>query len=400
MRVCIITPRYPPNKKGGGEISCSVLARELSKYIDVDVISFDGNITSQSEVDGVRVIRKKPITSHKVKTPINLQAYLFLKKKINDYDVFHTYNMDLMPAVGLLTKLHKIKSVATLNGAVYSSSQGGWYQAYKNSFNPKVKLVGAFIIARNKLMIPTIRNINVFTTLCPFYKEKFVEDGIPSEKIQIIPNMIDRNFVPSEKEKSRNVRMFYIGNFGWRKGMDILISAYSMLEEQDVELTIAGYGGYGMDKEKIVDLINRLNPKNRVDLIDVVPYEEVPVLYSETDVFIQPYRYPEPIGRTLIEALRSGVSVITTGTDYYSPIIRDMKDGVLVYPCTAEKLSEKMQMLIDKPYLRERLAKSGQNRVVEVCAPDKIVREYIRIYEEQGRRIFPSNPSVAGLDAG
>jgi hypothetical protein len=57
-------------------------------------------------------------------------------------------------------------------------------------------------------------------------------------------------------------------------------------------------------------------------------------------------------------------------------------------------------MLIDKPYLRERLAKSGQNRVVEVCAPDKIVREYIRIYEEQGRRIFPSNPSVAGLDAG
>lgn len=87
----------------------------------MEVVSFDGNVTSKSEVDGVKVIRKKPITSHKLKTPINLQAYLFLKKKLGDYDIFHTYNHDLMPAVGLLTKLHRIKSVATLNGAVYSS---------------------------------------------------------------------------------------------------------------------------------------------------------------------------------------------------------------------------------------------------------------------------------------
>ena len=382
MKVCIITPRYAPNIQGGGEISCSLLARELSNYVDVEVVSFDGNVTSVSEVDGVKVIRKKPIAPHELKTPVNLQAYHFLKKKINDYDIFHTYNHDLMPAVGLLTRFHKIKSVATLNGAVYSSSQGGWYYGYKNSLNPKVKLEGAFIISRNKLMLQAIRNINVFTTLCPFYREKFVEDGFPLEKIRVIPNMLDRNFVPSEKEESDSVRMLYIGNFRWRKGIDILISAYSMLEEQDVELTITGYSGYGMDKEKIENLINKVKPKNEVKLLDRVPYEKVPELYSKADIFIQSYRYPEPVGRTLLEALESGVCVITTGNDYYSPIIKDMRDGVLIYPCTAEMLSEKMQMLIDNPDLRRKLANNGQRRVREVCAPERIIEQYLTIYKK------------------
>ena len=382
MKVCIITPRYAPNIQGGGEISCSLLARELSNYVDVEVVSFDGNVTSVSEVYGVKVIRKKPIAPHELKTPVNLQAYHFLKKKINDYDIFHTYNHDLMPAVGLLTRFHKIKSVATLNGAVYSSSQGGWYHTYKNSFNPKVKLEGAFIISRNKLMIPAIRNINVFTTLCPFYKEKFEEDGFPSEKIWVIPNMLDRNFVPSEQEESDNVRMLYIGNFRWRKGLDILISAYSRLEEQNVELTITGYSGYGMDKEKIKDLINKLKPKNEVNLLDRVLYEKVPELYSKADIFIQPYRYPEPVGRTLLEALESGVCVITTGNDYYSPIIKDTKSGVLIYPCTAEMLSEKMQMLIDNPSLRRKLSNRGKERVEEVCSPERIIKQYIDLYRE------------------
>lgn len=229
-------------------------------------------------------------------------------------------------------------------------------------------------------MLQAIRNINVFTTLCPFYREKFVEDGFPLEKIRVIPNMLDRNFVPLEKEESDNVRMLYIGNFRWRKGIDILASAYSMLEEQDVELTITGFSGYGMDKEKIEDLINKLKPKNEVKLLNRVPYEKVPGLYSKADIFIQPYRYPEPIGRTLLEALESGVCVITTGNDYYSPIIKNMDDGVLIYPCTAETLSEKMQMLIDNPPLRRKLGSNGKERVEEICSPEKVIKQYINIY--------------------
>ena len=101
MNICIVTHRYPPNTVGGGEISCHLLARELSKNHKVEVVSFDGNVASQSEIEGVKVIRNKPISHEKV--TLNLQCFRFLRKRIEKYDIIHTYNMDLMPAIGLLT---------------------------------------------------------------------------------------------------------------------------------------------------------------------------------------------------------------------------------------------------------------------------------------------------------
>lgn len=379
-KVCIVTPRYPPNKKGGGEISCSLLARELSNYVDVEVISFDGNATSVSDVDGVKVIRKNPITPHEIKTPINLQAYQLLKKKLSDYDIFHTYNHDLMPAVGLLTKYHGIKSVATLNGSVYFSSidPSGWYQSYKTSLNPKTKLKGLYIVSRNKIMLPAIQNIKAFTALSPFNRDKFAEDGIPSNKIRIIPNMLDSSFIPLKKEGTDDItKILYMGNFAFGKGVDTLISAYSRLEKQDIELVVGGDN----NTSKVDELIKKLRPKNKVEVLSKVAYEETHELYAKADIFIAPYPYPYPIGRTILEALKSGVCVISTGNDYYSPIIKDMKSGVLIYPCTVEKLSDKTQMLIDNPNLRKKLANNGQHRVEKVCAPKNIIKEYISIYE-------------------
>lgn len=389
MRVCIVTPRYPPNTKGGGEISCSILARELSKYCDVEVISFDGDITSKSEIEGVEVTRIKacPLSASQSKIPINLQAFNYLKKRVKDYDIFHTYNMDLMPAVGLLTKLYGVRSVATLNGAVFSS-QGEWYHKYKTSSDIRAKLVGIAFILRNKSMMPAIKNINYFTTLCPFYKERFGEDGIPLRKIKVIPNMLDPNFkVLAKRRNNKKVRILYMGHFRWRKGVDILLSAYSLLKKQNVELIIAGYGEtilgyYGRNRRNFEQMVESLKIKNDVRFLERIPYEKVPELYSTVDIFVQPYRYPEPIGRTLLEALQSGVCVITTGNNHYSPIIKNMEHGVLIYPCTPEKLAEKMQMLIDNPDLRKKLAKNGQQRVWEVCAPQKIIPQYIEIYEK------------------
>jgi len=45
MRVGIVTPRYPPNVQGGGEVSARMLAEHLcgaDRIGDVVVLSFDG----------------------------------------------------------------------------------------------------------------------------------------------------------------------------------------------------------------------------------------------------------------------------------------------------------------------------------------------------------------------
>jgi len=375
MKVCIVTPRYPPIVKGGGEISVSLLARELSKFVEVDVVSFDRNLTSVSVVDDIPVTRVHPITPHDLKLPQNLQALRVLREKIGTCDIFHSYNHDLMPSLGFLTKKHGINSVATLNGSVYFHSLDT--EGRFKSRNPIERAVLSLIKLRNKLALSYIRNIKTFTTLSTFYRDKFVEAGIPRDKIKIIPNMLDPNFEPKPRIKDDDkATILYTGPFTFAKGIDILIDAYSRLEEQNLELIIVGDSPY-----KIQPLIKRFKPKNDINVLGKVSYDKLPDLYALADIYVLPYRYPYPVGRTILEAMVSGVPTITTGNSYYSPIIEDMKSGVLIYPMEAERLAETIQRLIDSPNLRKRLSHNAKKRVRDVCSPHKISRKYLEIYE-------------------
>jgi len=375
MKVCIVTPRYPPIVKGGGEISVSLLARELSKFVEVNVVSFDRNLTSVSVVDDIPVTRVHPIAPHDLKLPQNLQALRILREKIGTCDIFHSYNHDLMPSLGFLTKKHGINSVATLNGSVYfhSLDTGGHFK----SGNPVRRAAISLIKLRNKFALHYIENIKMFTTLSTFYRDKFAEAGIPKDKIRIVTNMLDPNFKPKQNIKAKaKVIILYTGSYIFSRGIDILIDAYSRLEEQNVELIIAGDS-----PQKIQPLIKKFEPKNDVNVVGKISYDKLPDLYALADIYVLPYRYPYPVGRTILEAMVSGVPTITTGNSYYSPIIEDMKSGVLIYPMEAEKLAEVIQRLIDSPNLRKRLSHNAKKRVRDVCSPHKISRKYLEIYE-------------------
>ena len=109
-------------------------------------------------------------------------------------------------------------------------------------------------------------------------------------------------------------------------------------------------------------------------------------MYSKCDIFVYPTAEAKTTDRVLIEALQSGLAVITTGNDYYSPIIRSMKDGILIYPMNEKDLAENLQLLIEDERLRNEIANNGKKRVYEICSPDKIVKRYIEVYNHLERR--------------
>jgi len=363
MRVALVVPRYPPNIRGGGEISSSLLAKAIKKYVDIEVFSFDGNKFREKKVDGIKVNRIS-IKHSSFKTLKNIEVYKFLKDKIKDYDIFHTYNMDLLPAIGMLTEKYNIKSIATLNGIVFSPSMSIYFIKY---LSPK--------FYRNKIMMRYIKNIKHFTTICPYYKEIWVKDGIEENRITIIPNMIDPSFKVIENDKSDDViRILFIGNYARWRNLDVLLEAYSRLKYQkNIELVIAGSGWE--------NTIKKYKAKNKIRYIGSIPYNKIAEIYSKCDIFVYPTIDPKTTDRVLIEALQSGLAVITTGNDDYSPIIRNMKDGILIYPMNEKELLEKMQLLIEDEKLRKEISKNGKKRVYEVCSPEKIAEKYIKAYE-------------------
>ena len=362
MRILMITPRYPPNIKGGGEISCQLLVNAIARYEYIDVISFDGNKTQQTKVDNILVRRVTPIS--KSKMLVGSQAYNILREEINNYDLFHTYNMTLMPIVGKLTKKYHMPSLATLNGIVFSPSMSNYKIKY---FSPK--------FYRNKIMMRYIKNIKHFTTICPYFKENWVKDGIEEDRITVIPNMIDPSFKPVKTDHSDTIKILFIGNYAKWRNLDVLLEAYSKLKYQkNIELVIVGKGWE--------DTIRRYKIKNKVTYLGGIPYSQIAEMYSKCDIFVYPTAEAKTTDRVLIEALQSKITVIATGNDYYSPIIRNERDGLLLYPMNPKILAEKIQMLVDDKELRVKLAENGEKRVYQICSPSNIVEKYLDVYRE------------------
>jgi len=332
MKVAMITHNYPPKVNGGGEISCKLLVDTLQKKgIDVDVFS------------GEEMFSKPNAT---IKTLQRM--YSFLRKKKDEYDIFHVYNMDYLPTVGILSKKYKINSVATLNGIKYSNYM---MDKENQSFLKKVR--------NNVLIFQYIKHISHFTTLCPMYKNMWEHDGIPSEKITVIPNMLDPSF-KVEKQDHKNFNVLFVGNKAWWRDFNTVEVIGGM---DEVRMIAVGKGG------KFSKNVENFSCSN----------EDIKKVYAIADVLIAPYLLPLPISRCIIEAMQTRIPVVTTGGQQWSPVIEDEKSGLL----TENHLFRyKVLELKHHKEIYQSISENSKKRVNEVCHPDVIVEHYKKIYEE------------------
>ncbi len=134
---------------------------------------------------------------------------------------------------------------------------------------------------------------------------------IDSNKISIISN--DDAFKPvidsySEIIKDKNV--LFIGRVFPQKGLEFLIESASRIVNIDpsVRFIIAGDGVIMSD---IMDKVSELELERNVLFTGWVSMEEKKRLYSSSDIFVMPSPF-EPFGLTALEAIRSGVPVLSS----------------------------------------------------------------------------------------
>jgi glycosyltransferase involved in cell wall biosynthesis len=154
-----------------------------------------------------------------------------------------------------------------------------------------------------------------------FCYDRFVEVGVPKEKMKIFPEGIDTTkfhpyVLPSIKPSS-TMRFLNICGYSERKGMRTLINAFlkEFDSKEDVELWI--FGGWYSEKkaqEEVDELKRDIQkasfPKIHLDWSDRRD-DEMPGLFNSFDASIYPSK-GEGFGRPLAECAACGVPVITT----------------------------------------------------------------------------------------
>lgn len=175
------------------------------------------------------------------------------------------------------------------------------------------------------------------------------EEGVPSDKIYIIPNSVriedyhiswDKNNI--RKDLSIPQDVFLIGSIGrltHQKGFDLLIHALTFQPDQNNHLILIGKGE---EIDSLRSMAIRLGIKERVHFIGF--REDVPKLLSILDLYVQPSRY-EGMPNTLLEAMAVGCPIVASAVDGINEMIEDGIDGLLVPPDDVDALEKAIQLV-------------------------------------------------------
>jgi UDP-glucose:(heptosyl)LPS alpha-1,3-glucosyltransferase len=156
----------------------------------------------------------------------------------------------------------------------------------------------------------------------------------PADKIDLVPNGIplDRfRFDPALRERSRSelklkhdqIALLFAGS-GWeRKGLLFAIEAMELSQNRKLRLLVAGRGDARPYKTRRLRFWREDPVKFLGEVAELVP------VYAAADVFILPTIY-DPFSNACLEALASGLPVITTRSNGLSEIIANGVHGSIV----------------------------------------------------------------------
>jgi glycosyltransferase involved in cell wall biosynthesis len=370
--VAIVTPRYPPIHEGGGELSAQLLAKSLQRYgegvDEVMVFSFDGNV--RETVAGVDVHRLGTPSSF-ITERLNLAALPKLRGRLGAFDVVHAYNMELHPVVGYLSDREGFASVGTLNSYHYFPKSV--INVTPSRLERLYELVG--LPTTGRVLTSYTKRFDALVALSESLREIYYENGFAGCRIEHITNMIDPSFeVPDPSEEYNGFTLLYVGTLTRNKGVRYLVEAMASVSD-DVSLRIVGDGP---QEESLRGLASDYGVSSRIEFVGRVPYEEVPREYANADAFVHPGVWPEPLNRTVLEAMQAGLPVVCTDVGGPPEVVPD--EDLVCSPADSAGLA----LAIQRARTKDSAAAADESRAYVAANhhPSVVVPRIVALYDE------------------
>jgi glycosyltransferase involved in cell wall biosynthesis len=182
--------------------------------------------------------------------------------------------------------------------------------------------------------------------------------NVPPERNIFIPTGVESRFNgPRNYESNGALKLLYAGTWLDQRGIFYLREALERLAPQLPGLTM-NFAGGGCPPEVIRDFFG---PKlaSTIVVTPVVESGKMQELYAAHDVFLFP-SLMEGLPSVLIEAMASGMPVITAETCGMPDVVEDDFNGLLVTPADSKAIEDAVLRLARSPELRRRLGQQAQ----------------------------------------
>ncbi len=367
---------FPPYSSGMGfsALKQAKLGQKMGHFITVMTPNYDKNKDLLDSVDNMKVIRKKPLFT------VGKAGFINTSKIISDNDIIHIhypFYFSVLPTI-LSAKLKKKKIL------LY------WHMNPKDS-----GLKGSFFEFCEKFILPIILKLSDKILVSTY---DYFENGASAKsfikfknKIQELPFSVDINkFQPREKDpnlvlehKLENKKiLLFVGGLDkghYFKGVDILLNAFSKLNQSEYKLIIIGDGDL---KEDYKNLAKKLNINSNIIFLDNIKNDKLSTYYNLADALILPsINQGEAFGIVQIEAMASGVPVIVSNLPGVRKVLEDGITGFIFENKNIDDLKFKIENLFKNEEKYKQMKINSRKRVEEKFS-EKIIQEKLQnIYE-------------------
>ncbi|WP_448556461.1 glycosyltransferase family 4 protein [Thalassotalea montiporae] len=304
-------------------------------------------------------VRKIPI----IRALFRLIPYLFkLWRSFKHYDVVHvmansgwSFFLFVVPAI-YIASLRQLPVIVNYRGG-----------KAEQFFAKNKRLIQHVFAKVDRIIVPS-----------KFLLEVFEKHDLEA---QVVPNIIDLSIFSFQDKTPDIEKLHFIVTRNLEQIYDIAsaIKALSILVTHypKSKLTVAGTGP---EESNLKQLVHDLKLSNNVTFVGRLSKNQIADLYFEADIMINPSTI-DNMPNSLLEALASGVAVVSSNVGGIPFMVDNEKEALLVEPGDPQAIADSVIRLIDSPALLKSLRNNGVNRI-KSFSPDRVLPMLIEHYDE------------------
>lgn len=408
LKILLVSEHFPPDVRGGGELSAELLALNLAGAGHEVHVLTSSTTTGDNPLQPGIVLHRTLTTRNPGTMQGNLRRMAVLPRQIrrhvrrlhaeHSFDAIHYLNV-----ISVLGSLPGVKNqFATINSHQPFCPKANLFYKEREpctGCNPikfagcirHSEYIGKVRAARWLLLNPltlaalygnylrfraALKNVRPIA-VSGYVSEQLCRIGFPDAPVipNLTPEAEERGTSPKAGGK---VDIVFLGALEKIKGVDLLLDAYAHLPpamRSKTSLRIVGGGS-------LRDELAHSAPEG-VEFVGQVAQMVAQKIIAGCDIVVLPSLWPEPLSRVLLEATSLGKPVVATDVGGNGDVVTG-KEGGLLSPPDPLAFSRCLEKLITDSKKRKMLGASGKKRHLRLFSTARILGMLESLYQGQG----------------
>ncbi|NER79871.1 MAG: glycosyltransferase family 4 protein [Leptolyngbya sp. SIO1D8] len=385
MKILMVHNEY--QIRGGEDESCE-LERRLLQNMGHDVETYKEHNDRIQTLGTINTASKTIWSTESYKT-------VHHRLKQAHYNIVHVQNFFplISPSVYYAAKAEGVPVIQTLrnyrllcpNGLFFRDGKicedclgkpipypGVIHGCYRGS--PAASGITAAMLTVHRALQTWTKMVNIYISLTNFARNKFIQGGLPAEKIVVKPNFVDPD--PGVGQ-GQGAYALYVGRLSPEKGLDTLLSAWKLLKTP-VPLKIIGDGPLAPEMQQAAAQFPHIEWLGRKPMADVHN------LMGEAMFLIFPSKWYETFGRVAVEAFAKGTPVVAANVGAIAELVQDDYTGRLFEPDNSQDLASQIDWLLARPAQLAAMRKAARAEFETKFTAKANYQRLIEIYDLAG----------------